>query len=899
MRGIQNWFSGIVIFLVFFLIFSFLGIANLLTDYWWFESLGFSNIFLIGLKAKIFLFLAAGIIFFVFALINLGISTKLSKSKIGFKVKISVAAVFSLIIGMLTYKKWFLMLQYFNQVGFNLKDPIFLKDASFYMFSLPFMLAVWNFLMICIILTLLLVLIDYLYNIIGKSYKDLSQKQDTAVPVNNPNLKSLISGINKKVWIHLSVLGSLFFLLLSLNHYLQKFQIMYSEKGVVVGAGYADIVAYLPIIKTLMIIALVIAVLFYVWIFLIPKQQRFKYAHILMYGIIIYIILLFIGPTMISALVQNFKVSPNEINLEKQYINNNIKFTSIAYGIEDVEERDFAVEHKLDQEILSESQETIDNIRILDWRPLTSTYKQTQEIRLYYDLSSVDVDRYDINGKYTQVMISPRELNKNKIADNAKTWVNLHMVYTHGYGVVMSPVNKVTSEGLPTYLIKDIPPVSTADDEKLNIEKPEIYYGEKKDDFVLTNTKTNEFDYPKGNKNAYATYEGKGGVKLDSFFKKLIMALKFMDVKILLSSDITSGSRIMFSRNIQERISKLTPFFVLDKDPYPVISDGRIVWIQDAYTVSDKFPYSEKFNNINYIRNSVKIVVDAYDGDVTYYVLDEKDPIVMTYAGIFPKQFKSFEAMPDELKRHIRYPIDLFKIQSRIYSDYHMNDASVFYNKEDAWEIPKEIYGTGQQIQVEPYYIIMKLPENKEEEFVLMTPFTPIRKDNMISWLAARSDKENYGKLLVYKFPKEKLVYGPSQIEAKFDQDSEISQELTLWSQQGSKVIRGNLLVIPIGDSLLYVEPLYMQAEQGQLPQMKRVLISDGERVVMEKDLETGLEVLFEKKISKNETKSEQDLLTEAQGYYEDILKAMSENDWVLFGKNFDKLGKVLEELTK
>jgi hypothetical protein len=550
-------------------------------------------------------------------------------------------------------------------------------------------------------------------------------------------------------------------------------------------------------------------------------------------------------------------------------------------------------------------------VRILDRRPLTKTYKQTQEIRLYYDLAGIDIDRYNINGKYTAVMLAPRELDQRQITENAKTWVNLHMVYTHGFGIVMSPVNKVTKQGLPDYFIKDIPPIYTIDEENLKVSRPQMYYGEKDNDFVLVNTKTNEFDYPKGNTNEYINYDGKGGVVLDSFLKKLLMAIRFADIKILLSSDIAPDSKVMFAREITRRVSKLTPFLELDGDPYIVIDkSGNLKWILDAYTTTGNYPYSEKIGQINYIRNSVKIVVDAYDGTVTYYVMDISDPLMLTYAKIFPKQFKRFEDMPADLKEHIRYPKDLFKVQSHIYSTYHMDDIKVFYNKEDAWQIPNEVYGVGQQVMVEPYHIIMKLPDEAKEEFVLMTSFSPIKKDNMVAWMAARSDGQDYGKLILYKFPKDKLIYGPLQIEAKIDQDSEISKQLTLWSQQGSRVTRGNLLVIPIEDSIIYIEPLYIQAETGQLPELKRVLVSDGISVVMEENLAEALEVLFGKSKRVVEEKGElieegtlevkttSELIEEAQNYYDLIENSMKEGDWSGIGNNLGKLGNVLESLS-
>ena len=901
----KGWISYIIIFLILVFILSISKIAHLITDYWWFDALGFSQIFMVSLTAKVLLFAVSASFFLIFLLGNLWISSKAnpSKSEIPSKLKIMVALILSFFVGLASSQKWFVVLQYLNQETFILHDPIFQKNVSFYVFSLPFIHAVRSFLMACVILTIIMVILDYLQSFIVRMFRQERISRSEG-PVYDVSFQSAIAGMKRNALAHIAVLGSFFFILLAVNHYLARFSIMYSEKGIVVGAGYTDVVVYLPITKILMILALIVAILFYVWIFFISGRQNRQKSSILVYAVAFYLLILIIGPTVIPGIVQTYKVSPNEIGLEAPYIESNIGFTKIAYGLADVEEKTFRAEMNLTPEVLANSQETIDNIRILDWRPLTQTYKQTQEIRLYYDLSGIDIDRYEIDGRYTEVMLAPREMNQDQIV--SKTWVNLHTVYTHGFGAVMSPVNSVTREGLPNYLIKDIPPVYTVDEPKLQIEKPQIYYGERENDFVLVNTRTEEFDYPKGDTNEYIRYDGDGGVRLDTTMKKLLMAIRFMDIKILLSSDITPESRIMFARDIRDRISKITPFLLLDRDPYITICDGRLVWIQDAYTVTGNFPYSEKRGSVNYIRNSVKITVDAYDGDVTYYIADTTDPIIATYARIFPDQFKSFDLMPEEFKKHIRYPEDLFKIQSDIYNTYHMDDVKVFYNKEDAWQIPYEVYGTSQRLPVEPYYIIMKLPGESREEFILMSPFTPIRKDNMIAWLAARSDGDNYGKLLLYKFSKEKLVYGPLQIEAKFDQDSEISQQLTLWSQQGSRVTRGNLLVIPIEDSILYAEPLYIQAETGQLPELKRMLVSDGERVVMEKDLDSALEALFGrgeivarpvKPGEEIEERSTEELIADAKEYYGAILDSMGKN-WTAFGENFERLGEVLDRLT-
>jgi len=907
MPSVRSSLQYIFLFIVILFVFSITGIVSLYTDYLWFFTLGFQEIFTISLFAKILFFIAAALFFFLFAAINLWIASKFQVSKLSFKISISIIALLSLFQGLSASSAWLTFLQYINQAPFNLQDPIFGKDVAFYVFSLPFFLVLWKFAFATALITTLIVLLYYLHNSLVLFFTP-NVDPNTNTVYKPLNFWQEVSKIKKSAMTHIAMLFSVVFLLLAARHYLERFSIMFSESGIVVGAGYTDVVVFIPVVKFLMAFAIFIAILFFVWIFIFSKSQKIGKRHIVLFVLILYLAFAVVGELVIPGIVQSLKVSPNEINLEKPYIENNIKFTKIAYGLDKVEEKDFDVEQKLNADVLKKSSETIDNVRILDYRPLIQTYKQTQEIRLYYDLSGIDIDRYNINGKYTQVMLAPRELDQNQIADNAKTWVNLHMVYTHGFGLVVSPVNTVTDQGLPNFLVKDIPPSYSIKGDDLKIDQPRIYYGERDNNFVLVNTNTAEFDFPKGNTNEYINYDGRGGVLLDSFIKKLLMAVRFADIKILLSSDITDESKIMFIRNIQERISKITPFLLLDKDPYIVINDGKLLWIQDAYTVTSNFPYSQKFGRINYIRNSVKVVVDAYDGDVTYYIIDEDDPLMKVYSNIFPGQFKSFDDFPESLKKHIRYPEDLFKVQSVIYSTYHMEDPTVFYNKEDAWQIPNEIYGTGQKIEVEPYYIIMKLPDEREEEFVLMTTFTPLKKDNMNAWLAARSDGDNYGKLLLYKFPKDKLIFGPLQIEARIDQDSEISQQLTLWGQQGSRVTRGNLLVIPIENSLLYIEPLYLQAEQGQLPELKRVIVSDGDRIVMEKDLATGLQKLFGLSTSPKEAetagdtslgKSEEDLIKEANDYYDSILDAMNRGDWEAFGGNFNRLGEIIDSLDK
>lgn len=887
--------------ILFILIFSLSTISRLFTDYWWFESLSLESVFLIGLKWKILLGLASAIVFFLLASLNLLISNEAENNKkhTSIKFKIGLIAVVSFFIGIIFSEKWFIVLQNINISTFNILDPIFFKDISYYVFSLPVLFILWNFLMTTLVLSTLVVFGNYFYEFLINLFKPSVRYDNVGIPNYSLDLKTLFKKLKRKAIVHISILSSLFFLLIGFYQSLARYTVMYKNSGLIVGATYADVIAYFPIMKLLIVASVIIALMFYVWIFYISKQPRLKKRHLLAFTISIYLLFAFVGPVIIPGLVQSFRVTPNELNLEEKYIEYNIEFTKKAYGLDNVEEKEYNANLDLTAEKIANAKSTIDNARILDYRPLTQTYKQTQEIRLYYDLKDIDIDRYYIENKYTQVMLSVRELDQTQITTNAQTWVNLHMIYTHGYGVVMSPVNSVTKQGLPNYLIQDIPPINNVGDSSLDITRPEIYYGEVENDYVLVNTNTDEFDYPKGDSNQYINYDGTGGVVLDSLLKKVMMALRFGDIRILLSSDVNKESKIMFDRSIQKRIKKVTPFLALDADPYIVINEGKLFWIQDAYVLSSNYPYSESVGNFNYIRNSVKIIVDTYNGKLDYYIVSE-DPLVNTYAKIYPKLFKEFEEMPNGLKQHLRYPVDLFKIQSEIYNTYHMNNPSIFYNKEDAWQIPNEVYGTGQQVKVEPYYIIMKLPGETLEEFVLMTTFTPIKKNNMIAWLAARSDGENYGKLLLYKFPKDKLIFGPLQIEAKFDQDSLISEQLTLWSQQGSRVTRGNLLVIPIEDSILYIEPLYIQAETGQLPELKRILVSDGESVVMEEDLAKALQSLFGKAketVIANEELNQSELIDKANKLYANILQSMSDNNWTGIGNNLEDLGEVLSEL--
>ena len=548
-----------------------------------------------------------------------------------------------------------------------------------------------------------------------------------------------------------------------------------------------------------------------------------------------------LGGSLYATLIQRFVVAPNEQVRETPYIEHNILATRQAFALDRIDDRELSGDAELTRADIERNRETIDNVRLWDHQPLLQTFGQLQVIRPYYDFISVDNDRYDINGRMRQVMLSPRELNPAALP--SRTWINERLVFTHGHGLTLGPVNQVDPEGLPVLFIRDLPPVSTIN---MPITQPSIYFGELSNEWVITRTRAREFHYPKGNDNVYADYDGRGGVGLSSFWAKLLFAFHFRSYQILLSDDISAESRLIFDRQVRTRVSKIAPFVVLDEDPYAVIHDGRIFWIQDAYTISTRYPYSASgTNRINYIRNSVKVVVDAYDGTVTLYLAEPGDPLIQTVSKIFPGLLRPLDEMPAGLRAHIRYPEGIFNLQAVMYSTYHMTNPAVFYNREDQWDVPAIDRGTGETVRMEPYYTIMKLPGEDSAEFIQMLPFTPRRRDNLASWMVARSDPDKYGQLLVFRFPKQKLVFGPSQVVARINQDQLIAPQITLWNQQGSSVIQGTLMVIPIEESLIYVRPLYLRAQGGRIPELTRVIVAYQNQIVMEATLEAGLSRLF------------------------------------------------------
>jgi uncharacterized protein len=902
-----------IIILVVFLVISFgRKIVTLIVDYMWFDSLGYKQLFLTPISAKVSLFIQFFILTFIIFFINDKIAFHFKKEKENEKTLLNkfhlfVGLAISFFIGIYASLNWNIYLKYLNGTSFNLLDPIFSKDIAYYVFKLPYLSFIVYILGMILVANTIWVSIIYLwkeinelfvtYNVPNTNNFDNDVTKDVSSVMPTKKVKFNISTSSKN---HLFILASLFFILSAFSHFLMRYNILFSKTGVVFGAGFSDVNVSLPIANILAVVSIVIAISFLIRIFI--KSKKVKRRHVIISLIGIYLVFL-LSSMLIPNLVQSFKVDPNEYSLEEQYIKHNINFTNIAYDLTGVNEIFYEVSDVADNNILKRNQEGIKELRILDWRPLTQTYKQLQEIRLYYDFYDVDIDRYEIDGKTTQVMVSARELNHVQLRDKAKTWINEHLIFTHGYGLVMSPVNKITSEGLPEFLIKDIPPVS----DDFDIVRPEIYYGEIDNSFIIVNTNIDEFDYSKGDNNEYTKYSGKGGIQIDSFTKKVLLAIYFSDINIILNSDITKESRILFTRTIQDRISKVVPFLSMDEDPYVVTVDGRIKWIQDAYTLTDRFPYSDTTSNFNYIRNPVKIVMDAYDGTLEFYLTDPSDPIFHTYTKIFPGFVKSVNEASDELIEHFRYPENLFKIQVDMFSTYHMKDPKVYYNREDLWDTPNEVFGQGKLQPMTPYYVLLKLPEMNTEEYVLMIPYTPVKKDNMIAWISGRTTLESdsvKNELILYKFPKDKLVFGPSQIEARIDQNSEISEQLTLWSQRGSNVIRGNLLVIPIENTLLYIEPLYITADNSEIPELKRIILSYGTQTVMEKDFDTALNKLFGTNDliideDPDETVSSDLDTSKALEYYNKIQESMENKDWVGIGENMDLLEEVLIEISE
>lgn len=890
--------GGIVLFAIVLLLLFFRQAIDLYTDWLWFLEVGYAAVFSKILLIKSLVAVAAASLLGLLLYINLKAAAKTQR---GFRfsarenvIELPPVELFDpmfqrlLLPGALmvafmalpqALTKWELFLLFFDPTPFNQTDPQFGLDLSFYIFRLPAWLAIYHWTIFALGLSLAATAAVYLL------YRGIEYSPSGLF-------------LTERARRHLLLLLAALLVVKAAGYFLDRFELLYASRAAAFGAGYADIYARLPALQVLTIGALAIAAL------CVAQIYREGYRAVV-YAIGALIAVHALGLNVYPSLLQRFRVAPNEIAAERPFIERSIKSTRHAFGLDRLESKEFPAEENLTAQDLKKHESTIDNIRLWDHRPLLSTYAQLQEIRPYYKFVDVDNDRYVIDGTYRQTMLSARELSHQHL--QSRNWINEHLTFTHGHGVVFGPVNQVTPAGLPEFFVKDIPPVAGSG---LKITRPEIYYGELANDYVLVQTGSQELDYPSGDQNVYTKYQGWGGVTIGNLWRRLIFSAYYATFRILLSQDLRAESRILYHRRIHDRVKKITPFLSFDRDAYMVIGqDGRLFWILDGYTTSERFPYSEPIRRQgpNYIRNPVKVVVDAYHGSVDYYLIDVRDPIMQSYARIFPGLVKPLEQMPAALRSHIRYPQDMFAIQAHVYSTYHVQDPQVFFNKEDILSIPRQKLD-GREGDMEPYYTIMRLPGESKEEFVLLLPFTPNRRDNMRAWLAARSDGENYGKLTALEFPKAKLVYGPKQIDARIDQDTVISQQITLWSQAGSQVIRGSLLAIPIEKSLLYVQPLYLAASQGSLPELKRVIVAFGNQIVMEETFDQSLQRVFGARPGQPSAPAPQavaapggpekkNLAAQALDHFHRSQEFLKQGNWSGYGEELKKVEALLKEM--
>jgi uncharacterized protein len=885
--------------------------VNFLMKWLWFGSVGYRQVFMTGLRAQaslgMFVFVVAffvlyGNLWFAISAIAspyivLGTGAGTVQPAMVRREQLRrltgvACLVVSFMMGLVAGSEWLASLQFWHGVPFGIADPILGHDISFYIFRLPLLDLADQFAM-----TLLI------FSFIGSAAAYV-----LAGALNFAKRGGGVS-VTGRARVHLSLIAAVFFLALAYHAYLDIPHLLTTAAGpgTVHGASYADVMARLPALRILVAVTVLAAVL--------AIYNAFSRAlWPLPLGLVLYLITS-VGGSVYATAVQRFVVSPNEQMAETPYMAHNIEATRRAFNLAAVQPHELSGDAELTRASIDANGDTIKNVRLWDHKPLLDTFGQIQELRTYYDFVSVDNDRYTINGELRQVMLSARELNSESLPN--RTWINERLTFTHGYGLTLGPVNEVTQEGLPVLFVKDIPPVSSVPND-IDIKVPSIYFGELSNDYVLVDTNTPEFDYSTGDHNVETRYAGADGVKVGGLWRRLLFSLGFQSMQILFSNDITAESRILYHRNITDRMKAIADFLEYDSDPYMVVSEGRLFWIRDAYTTSDQYPYSTPAaNGVNYIRNSVKIVVDAYNGTTDYYLADPQDPLALTLAKIFPGLLKPLDAMPAGLRKHIRYPETIFALQASMYSTYHMTTPGVFYNKEDQWDVPAiDVDGNPQLMQ--PYYTVMRIPGEQHAEFIQMLPFTPRRKDNLAAWMVARSDPDHYGQLEVFQFPKQKVVYGPRQIVARINQDQEISPQITLWNQQGSQVIQGTLLVIPIEESLLYVRPLYLKASDGKIPELKRVIVAYQNQIVMSDTLESALDRIFggapgqaaphqqaQPPSSSNVQSanppppSQGSLAAQARDHYQRAMQAQRDGNWALYGEEIRRLGETLQEMSR
>jgi uncharacterized membrane protein (UPF0182 family) len=885
-------------------------LVGMYTDWLWFREIGYQGVFTTSLVAKVGLFVGAAIVTYLFLSLNVRlarsgpsrvpvlwrVSPELPPVDVAsslMKVAVPLTFVLSFFFAVGVAGSWMDLLQLFHRTRFGITDPVFGRDVGWYVFVLPALATFLGVLRSLVILTLIGVVVLYLLR--GK----------ITLP---PQRIMLLSPAD----YHVAGLLVAFLILTAVQIWLVRIpELLYSTTGPLTGASYTDLHAKYPALHLTAATAIIgIGLVIY-------GMVRGRIVLYTLAAAVIYIAVSVVADGLFPYGIQRFIVAPTELTRELPQLRSHIAATRQAWGLNRIDTRELTGDAGLSLADIRANSATIQNVRLWDRGPLLQTFGQLQEIRTYYDFISVDDDRYVINGRYRQILLSPRELNSESLPK--QTFINQHLTFTHGMGLTLGPVNEVTSEGLPVLFLKNLPPVSTV---SLKVTRPQIYYGELTDDHVFVNTRQTEFDYPSGDANIYSRYAGKGGVRVGGLLRRALFAIRFGAINILLSGDINSDSRVLYNREVEQRVKTALPFLRFDGDPYMVINNaGQLYWILDAFTSTDRYPYSQRLEDgTNYMRNSVKVVVDAYNGTVDSYIADPTDPLIRTYAKIFPGILKPISAMPADIRVHVRYPRDLFRIQVGLYATYHMDEPKTFYNREDQWQIPSASDSKDEDDRF-MRHLVMRLPEEKQAEYIYMAPFTPRGKNNLAAWIVARNDGANYGKLRVYRFPKQSLVYGPAQISARINQDTDISRELTLWDQRGSEVIKGELLVIPIEEALLYVEPIYLRAQGGQIPELKRVVVAFQDRVVMSETFETGLAQLFSGEMSAQKALAADSalaadtaavrvptppqpgvtaaspLLREAQDHYERAMSAQKAGDWATYGQEIRQLGDVLRRL--
>ncbi|HAT4134829.1 UPF0182 family protein [Clostridium perfringens] len=915
----KNKILNTVLISILLLVVVFFVSTNFIINVQWFKEVGYLNVFFTKLIAICKLFVPIFILYFCVIAIYLFTLRKSIRSLVGDTKFKSVKKYFllsNLVISILgagatATTQWYKILQFTNAVPFEEVDPIFNKDISFYVFKLPLVQSLFSTAISLIIILVLITVIIYL----ALGFKDkIYQNKDNVI-----NINSKTYGIRKFAGKQLAVLASVLSLLIGCSYLLKSYNLVYSTRGVSYGAGYTDVKITMIFYKVIAIACVISSIV----VFISILKLKFRPIIISIASIAVLIVL----EPVVAIFTQQFVVKPNEMELEKPYISYSIDATKKAFNIDEIEVKEMEPNENITSEKLEDNKDIIENLKVNSTGPLLSFYQQVQLIKNYYEFNDADTDRYNINGKYTQVFVSPREINREAMT----TWQNKHLRYTHGYGLAMSRVNSVTEFGQPDFVMKDIPTVNTTD---INLENPRIYFGESDNDYVIVNTEGGEFDYPTGDTENTFNYNGTGGLKMTPF-NRVLFSIYEKNPKILMSSSITSESRIILNRNIVKRVQEIAPFLTYDSDPYIVVHDGRLVWMMNAYTSTDKYPFSEPHEGVNYIRNSVKVVVDAFNGNVDFYVTDENDPIINCYLKIYKGLFKPLSEMPEDLKEHFRYPQDLFELQSKVLTKYHVDDPIKLFTEEDLWDRSLEVVKHGgenlsqgdegkeesilnkakenknNEAENEGLYLMTKLPDEENVEMMLLDYFNMRGKQSMVALLGARMDGDKYGELVMYKFPPQRTIYSPILFKNRIQQDPNISKEISLWAGKGSEVIYGDIIIVPIEDSLLYLNTIYLKANsENSMPEMKRVILSNGDKIVIEENIEKALLKLFNynsseenKNSNKDETSnteitSDKSGVKEAADLFNKAIDAQKNGDWATYGEFINKLGDVLNKIS-